>query len=300
MKTDQPPKLTSEQLKAICPDYENIQEIDFGGFKTVYKASKGSELEVIKVVGIPKCDESNEGDRFREECIGRVQREVEILNRCSTPFLVKTASLPLTRHTIEGFDYVAYSEEYLPGSDLWSLLRIAPTHPDEAEVKLLMKCLLQAIKQLWSLKYVHRDIKPRNVMKLNHPQRPFVLIDLGIAFALLESGLTHNPAHVPATFRYMAPEMADPNFRHSLDYRADLYTTALTVFEYSTGQHPIARDSDDAIRTVSRAIRDPARPLQDLRPDFSLEFCSLIDQLLKKKPALRPANIDRLIALTEI
>lgn len=161
-----------------------------------------------------------------------------------------------------------------------------------------MRCLLEAVKEIWSMRYIHRDIKPANVIKLNDPDRPFVLIDLGIAFGLLESGLTVQG--VPCTARYLAPEMGNPKFRGNLDYRTDLYTVALTVFEYSAGQHPIARDSDDPIRTVTRALHQPAKPLHDLRPDFSPKFCQMIDQLLKKKPALRPANLTSLISQTKI
>jgi serine/threonine protein kinase len=130
------------------------------------------------------------------------------------------------------------------------------------------------------------------------PARPFVLIDLGIAFGLLETGLTIQG--VPRTNRYLAPEMSIPDFRSNLDYRTDLYTTALTVYEYAAGKHPIAEDSDDDMLTITRALHQAARPLQDARPDFSPEFCKLIDQLLKKKPSLRPANLDWLIAQTEI
>ncbi len=212
--------------------------------------------------------------------------------------MVKLASVPLGEHEINGFTYSIYSEEFLNGPDLWALIKAKGAPPSETEAKQLMRSLLVAIKEVWSMRFIHRDIKPANVIKLADPDRPFVLIDLGIAFGLLETGLTLQG--VPCTNRYLAPEMANPNFRASLDYRTDLYTIALTVFEYSAGQHPIARDSDDAIRTVTRALHDPPKPLKDLRPDFSTEFCWLIDQLLKKKPALRPANLDRLIAQTEI
>jgi serine/threonine protein kinase len=93
--------------------------------------------------------------------------------------------------------------------------------------------------------------------------------------------------------------MADPNFRDNLDFRADLYTTALTVYEYASGHHPIAEDNDDPIRTVTRAIRQQPTPLATHRPEYSPQFTHLIDQLLKKKPALRPANLKRLIQMME-
>jgi serine/threonine protein kinase len=196
---------------------------------------------------------------------------------------------------------VLYSEEFLPGLDLWKILKTATLRPDEAEAKLLMKCLLLCITEIWEMKVVHRDIKPSNVIKLNEPERPFVLLDLGIAFSVADTGLTYNAdmRDPPSTFRYLAPEMADPNFRDNLDFRADLYTTALTVYEYASGHHPIAEDNDDPIRTVTRAIRQQPTPLATHRPEYSPQFTHLIDQLLKKKPALRPANLKRLIQMME-
>lgn len=296
----QPPKPTPIELTPIFPQFQGLQEIGHGGFKTVFKGTVQGQPQVLKVIGIPAPDDPNDDDqvRFQEECVARVRREVEILSRCQSPFMVKLSSVALSEHQINGFTYSIYSEEFLDGADLWALVRTKGSLPDETEAKRLMRCLLEAVKEIWSMRFIHRDIKPANVIKLNDPDRPFVLIDLGIAFGLLETGLTLQG--IPCTNRYLAPEMAQPNFRASLDYRTDLYTIALTVFEYAAGQHPIARDSDDAIRTISRALHESAKPLQSLRPDFSPEFCRLIDQLLKKKPALRPANFDRLIAQTEI
>lgn len=296
----QPPKLPASDLTPVFPQFRGLHEIGFGGFKTVYKGTVGGVSEVLKVVSIPAPDDPTDKDqiRFQEECVARVRREVAILSRCHSPFLVKLGSVPLTEHVINGFTYSIYSEEFLDGPDLWALIKAKGALPTEAEAKQLMRCLLEAIKEIWAMRFIHRDIKPANVMKLLDPDRPFVLIDLGIAFGLLETGITIQG--VPRTNRYLAPEMANPNFRSSLDYRTDLYTTALTVFEYSAGKHPIAEDSDDDMRTISRALHQTAKPLQAMRPDFSPAFCQLIDQLLKKKPALRPANLDSLIAQTKI
>jgi len=296
----QPPKLSVAELGPLFPQFSGLQEIGSGGFKTVYKGIVQGNPEVLKVISIPAPDDpkDNAQIRFQEECIARVRREVDILRHCQSPYMVKLASVPLEEKIVNGFTYSIYSEEFLDGSDLWKLIKNKAPVPSEAEAKQLMRCLLEAVKEIWSMRFVHRDIKPANVVKVNDPDRAFVLIDLGIAFGLLESGLTVQG--VPCTARYLAPEMGNPAFRVNLDYRTDLYTIALTVFEYSAGQHPIAKDSDDPIRTVTRALHEAPKPLADLRPDFSPGFCKLIDQLLKKKPALRPANFDWLIAQTNI
>ena len=93
----------------------------------------------------------------------------------------------------------------------------------------------------------------------------------------------------------IAPEMLDTNFRQSLDYRADLYTIGLTLYEYATGMNPFARRDEAQYTTLYRIKHDTPQPLSTLRPDLDITFCRLIDQFIKKLPALRPANLANLI-----
>jgi serine/threonine-protein kinase len=290
----EPPR--DELVQQKFPQIKQLALLDKGGFKAVYKASIAGHNEAFKLIQLPRVEDTADEDALRHEMVGRVRREVDALNKCKVPEIVKLATVPATDVQIEGRDYVGYSEEFLEGRNLWKLLRGGGTKPSEPELRVLFVSLLKAIRELWGHGYVHRDIKPLNVMKLATDKRPFVLLDLGIAYSVRETALTVNPAdRIPATYRYLAPEMMTPGFRGNLDYRSDLYTAAMTVFEYGAQRHPLARDSDDLMQTISRALHQAAKPLKELRPDLSDEFCQLVDQLLKKKPALRPANLNRLI-----
>ncbi|HWD92522.1 MAG TPA: protein kinase [Verrucomicrobiae bacterium] len=262
----------------------------------------GDKIEAFKLLLIPSYAGNSDADSLRQECIARVRREVAALASCPGPETVKLGSLPLASVQIAASDYVGYSEEFLDSNDLWKLLNSGIAKPPENELKLLFATLLKAIRDLWVHGYIHRDIKPKNVMKLNNAQRQFVLLDLGIAYSVLETALTVNPGErMPlATYRYLAPEMMNAHFRDTIDFRSDLYTAAMTVFEYAAQRHPLAQDRDDMMRTISRALHQPAKPLTELRPDLSADFCQMIDQMLKKKPALRPANLNLLINRMEI
>ena len=285
-----------ELIRAGFPRIESLAPIDKGGFKAVYRIVIGDKVEAFKLILIPSYEGTPDADSLRQESIGRVRREVTGLARCTGPEIVKLGSLPLTTVRIAGGDYVGYSEEYLDGKDLWVLLNSRMPKPSEAELRLLFATLLKAIRELWGKGYVHRDIKPKNVMKLNDPARQFVLLDLGIAYSVQETGLTANPGQrIMATYRYLAPEMMSPHFRETIDYRSDLYTAAMTVYEYGAKRHPLAQNNEDMMRTISRALHQPAESLAKLRPDLSADFCQTIDQMLKKKPALRPANLNSLI-----
>jgi serine/threonine protein kinase len=288
---------SDDLIRAAFPKIESLAPLDKGGFKAVYRIEIGGKVEAFKLILIPSYEGNPDADSLRQESDGRVRREVAALARSVGPEIVKLGSLPLTPMKIDNADYVAYSEEFLAGDDLWKLLNSGMSKPPEQELRLLFVTLLKAIRELWGNGYIHRDIKPKNVMKLNNAARQFVLLDLGIAYSVQETALTANPGlRMPlATYRYLSPEMMSPNFRETIDYRCDLYTAAMTVFEYGAQRHPLAQNRDDMMRTISRALHQPAESLSKLRADLSVELCQTIDQMLKKKPALRPANLNLLI-----
>lgn len=295
--TNQPPP-NREILKQF-PQIKNLELFKSGGFKVVYRAEIGETTEAFKIVELPVVGEDDERKAFKKEAVGRIRREIEALGKCNIRELVRLGSIGFTECSFGGTDYVAYSEEFLDGPDLWTLIRRLDALPGESELKNLFSCLIRTIKELWKFGYIHRDIKPLNVIKLSDSARPFVLLDLGIAYCVRETAITYNPdlRLPPATYRYMAPEMAFPNFRSTLDYRSDLYSAALTVYEYGAKKHPLARNAEDEIQTIRRAVNDPPIPLKQQRTDISDSFCQLIDQMLKKKPALRPSDLESLISL---
>ena len=53
------------------------------------------------------------------------------------------------------------------------------------------------------------------------------------------------------------------------------------------------------IELLSRIATQAAKSLKSERPDFSTGFCRLVDQSLKKKPAIRPAKFERMVAQLE-
>jgi serine/threonine protein kinase len=288
-----------DKVEAAFPKVKNLQRFAGGGFKVVYRADTAAGPEVFKLVCLPTAGNSDEEKAdFRKESLGRIRREVELLAHCQRPELVKLGSVPPAHAVIDGVEYIGYTEEFLAGDTVGAIIKRGGQKPTEAEAKRLMLALLRAIEELWTQhKTIHRDIKPDNIIKIGMSDRPFVLLDLGIAFALFGTALTRDG--MPCTPRYMAPEMASPTFRRDADYRTDLYTAALTVFEFSAQAHPLAKTKDDLIQTVSRALRQPPRSLKKDRPDFSDSFCATIDQMLKKKPMLRPSDLWSLIAQME-
>ena len=267
--------------------------IKSGSFKSVYRVTTmDGATEVLKIIRLPQDVSTDVAKALRDQELGRAKRETELLGHATSPFIVRLGHLAPIILDLGGETCMAYSEEMLPGRDLESV--IAEKHqPITDEVRVLLSALVQGIQALWTQqKTVHRDIKPANVFMTGLSERPFVLLDFGIAYKVSEPGLTVDPSHVPATPLYMAPEMLDPNFRDTLSFRADLYSAGITAFEYATGGiHPLARKGDDLAKTYIRILHQEPLRLAPLRPDLPVELTVLIDQLIKKNPALRPGNM---------
>lgn len=282
-------------LKSKLPDIQDVQEIDSGGFKIVYKALIHGKPEALKLVQIPE-DPNDKG--VKEENRKRIFREIGILKKCESPYLVKLGSIEPVDLLLGDQGYVMYSEEYLPGHSLRRLLQ-SGYKPAFDELRRLAVTLFNAVIELAARQYIHRDIKPDNVIKTGMDDRPFVLLDFGIAFQIGGSNLTRDTLRVPGTLHYIAPEMLETGFRQNLDYRSDLYSIGLSLYEYASGINPYAFSGDAPFNTLYRIKTTTPEPLLSKCPDLPQNFCRLVDDLMKKLPALRPANIGMIIKKME-
>jgi serine/threonine protein kinase len=268
---------------------EPPEHIGTGGFKAVYRMETSSGPEAIKAVFVPSVGDESD-DAARAQLIARAEREIEALGKCTSPVLVKLGSLQPQLHTVEGHDYLIYGEEHLPGELLSSWIARAP-RPSFLEILTVFRSLVDLIRALSDDGYLHRDIKPANIMETGLPDRPFVVLDLGIAFKMHGTELTQGNSP-PGTLRYMAPELLKPDYKDVMDFRCDLYAAGLTMYVVASGVHPFAPRPEHEYATAYRIMVQRPQPLAELRPDLPHRFCAIIDRCIRKKPALRYAKLD--------
>jgi serine/threonine protein kinase len=277
-------------LGSAVPEAQAVRYRAEGSFKAVYEATINQAKEALKVIYLPEQDDQPDA---RTEVAARITREIESLRRLTCPYVVKLGSLAPKEAKMDGHEYLIYSEEFLEGPTLADRLG-AGHRPALDECVSLMNCLLHVITDLKGNDLIHRDIKPGNIVNVGHAERAYVVLDLGVAFKLHSSAITMNPDMRQGTLPYMAPEMFVPRFRELLDYRSDLYSAAVTVYQFAAGVHPIARRGEDDFTTMYRIATMKPAPLNSQRTDFPPRFCGVIDSLMRKKPALRPANLSTL------
>jgi serine/threonine protein kinase len=132
---------------------------------------------------------------------------------------------------------------------------------------------------------VHRDIKPSNILLEGGVERAY-LTDFGLARVVDDASLTQTGI-VAGTPQYMAPEQANGGVS---DVRSDLFSLGSVLYFMATG-HPPFR-AERAMAVLHRICHDSQRPLWMANRDIPDEVSVLVDHLLEKRPARRPASAD--------
>jgi serine/threonine-protein kinase len=126
---------------------------------------------------------------------------------------------------------------------------------------------------------IHRDIKPSNVL-LTSTDVP-KLSDFGLSL-MAEKG--DQAGSVRGTPHYMSPEQTRGK---RLDFRTDLYSLGVMLYESATGNVPFA---GTVTSVMAQHASSPPVPPRERKPAISEPLERLILTLLAKKPEDRPAS----------
>ncbi|KAJ4463010.1 putative serine/threonine-protein kinase ATG1a [Paratrimastix pyriformis] len=132
--------------------------------------------------------------------------------------------------------------EYCDAGDLAGLLA-KRGRLSEAEARGLLGQLSSAMLYMWSRSCYHRDLKPANLLlSSDPPQAPFH--DFPFTVKLCDFGLSHefhmdymSQTHCGTPF-YMAPEVIAVRPGQRYDYKADLWSMGIILYEMLCGQKP--------------------------------------------------------------
>lgn len=164
----------------------------------------------------------------------------------------------------------------------------------------IMKQMMRALAFMHSSKYLHKDLKPQNIMlvqksKPGDTQVDIKVIDFGLA-ELFTRDQTHSD-QVGGTLLYMAPEV----FQQNLGFKSDVWSAGVILFNLVTGDYPFlakwplppGKDIDWWQKEVRRLIEGDAPPkrcAQLTDGSVSPECINSLNMMLKKQEAVRPSS----------
>ena len=183
----------------------------------------------------------------------------------------------------DGRYYIAM--EYIPGEDLSSIIGQLLQRKQQIPVALAARIMIDVCAGLEyahtlteagrSLKIIHRDVSPSNVMVSY--QGAVKLLDFGIAKATSQVSETR-AGNIKGKLSFLAPELIRGL---DIDPRADLFSLGISLFALLTKQHPFRRDSE--IATMHAIVDSPAAPdPRRLRPDLPDDMVAVVQRALER------------------
>jgi serine/threonine protein kinase len=256
-------------LKTNFSELSEIMHLSKGGQKEVYSAQHPYDGDVvIKIIHISTNRE-------------RIIREINAVKQIHSSRVPKILGVGV----FPGGDQLWIREQRILGEDVKTILERGRLV--EQEVLRLGLHVLETLSDAASVRIVHRDVKPANIIRSHDGS--YWLIDFGIARHLDLFSLTGTELpQGPGTLGY-APREQFRNMKTDIDGRADLFALAVTLVECLTGIHPFrdgARDGGEVLRRIERQ----SLPVPPLSWDKQNGFKELVETMGQRMMDHRPRN----------
>uniref|UniRef100_A0A7N6AWT0 mitogen-activated protein kinase kinase n=1 Tax=Anabas testudineus TaxID=64144 RepID=A0A7N6AWT0_ANATE len=264
-------KKSSAELKRILSNGQiNAQDIHYqeqlghGNGGTVYKAKHvlGKRVLAVKVIPLD----------ITVELQKQIMSELEILYKCDSPYIITFFGAFFVENRI------SICTEFMDGGSLDVYKRI----PEHVLGRIAVS-VVKGLTYLWSLKILHRDVKPSNMLVNTRGQ--VKLCDFGVSTQLVNSiAKTY-----VGTNAYMAPERISGE---QYGIHADVWSVGISFMEVCfnglmlTCFLPVCLQFQPL--QLLQCIVDEDPPVLPVS-QFSEKFVHFITQCMRRQPKERPA-----------
>ena len=270
----------------LIPGYTIVERLGAGGASGVFRALRDSDgLEVaLKITSLADLD-----PEFRPQ--ERFEREAELLARLSHPALPRFHDWGVT---LDGFGWLALElvrgvpRSHFALRPAWELIPILIT-------------VAEALATVARGGIVHRDVAPDNILVAAEDGR-FApkLIDFGVAKDLFASeaagSLTQHGAFL-GKLHYAPPEqlLGLPKGQ-TLDFRADVYSFGLTIWELFTGRPAITAVTLPDMVKAHLEHAWPKLAIPAVRGGPAPRLVDLVERMTARRREDRPSSWEEIVA----
>jgi serine/threonine-protein kinase len=272
--------------RRVAGRYRLEAQIGRGGMSTVYRAF---DEQLERIVAVKWLHAHFTGDEeFRE----RFVREARMAARLTHPNVVAI----LDAGDEEDRPFMVL--EHVDGPNLKQRIRQLGGPLPIAEALRLAREIADALAAAHAAGFVHRDVKPHNVLLAPSPAQAHghegiaKVTDFGIARVLeTDQGIAEltQTGTVIGSADYLSPEQA---LGATVDVRSDVYALGVVLFEMLTGRLPFS--GEGFVQTAMLHVSEPAPDAADLRPEAA-GIAPVVARALSKSPDHRQQSMGQLL-----
>jgi serine/threonine-protein kinase len=259
-----------------------LRRLGEGGMGTVYLAyneAKGEQV-AIKVLADRLASNPNYVDRFMREARNGTRLDHPNVVRC----------LDAGRDDASGKHYIVM--EYVDGPSARALLDRHGPLPVNRAVRLTLE-IARALEYVHSHDFIHRDIKPDNILITSTDMAK--LADLGLAKCIADASQLTAHKQGFGTPYYMPCEQAVD--ATNADARSDIYALGATLYHLITGEVPFPGESH--VQIAERKLKGVFRPASSVNPKVPPALDRVLGKMLACEPEDRFQTAADLVAALE-
>ena len=253
--------------------YKILEKLGEGGMGVVYKAEDTKLKREVAIKFLPHHISANEEERERFEI------EAQAAASLNHPNIT-------TIHSIdEANGEVFIVMEYIDGIELKDKIKLGRIEFNEV-VKIAIQ-IAEGLEAAHKKGIVHRDIKSQNIMITKDGK--VKIMDFGLA--KIKGGIqVTKVGSTVGTFAYMSPEQTKGD---ELDYRSDIWSYGVVLYEMLTGQLPFKGDYEQAV--MYSIINEQPQSIQGIVADTPSVVIHILDRTLEKDITLRYQSISEIL-----
>lgn len=275
------------------PGYSIVRKLGSGGMGEVFLAKK-EDLERLQfAIKVLRWDSPDEDATLR--------------------FLRETANMQRVEHrNVVNFHHAARTDEgifymvleYVEGGTLFDWIRENQDGrkflPEASAVAIIRQCL-EGLMAIHQAEIVHRDLKPANIFRKK--DGTLKLADFGLARQRSGGDTVTQIGVVGGTLSYMAPEQFTE--KGIVDFRTDLYSLGVILFELVTGRRPYIVDDpvsgrEQQIRLVMKIIGEPVPDPRGINNEVTEAMASIVMKAIDKSPDDRYQTAQEFLQALEV
>ena len=267
----------ADRTSQRIPGYKILQKLGAGAMATVFLARQLSLDRFVAIKVLPK--------RFSasESFIERFYKEGRAAAKLNDPNIVQAYDVG---HAGEHHFFVM---EYVDGETVYSMIKRERRIEEQAALKIVRQ-VASALMHAHDRGFIHRDIKPKNIMLAKNGT--VKLADLGLARAVTDKQAAEAEAgRAYGTPFYISPEQI--RGKVAIGPEADIYGLGATMYHMTTGRVPFEGRSPSQV--MHRHLREELVPPDHVNPKLSAGAAQIIEMMLEKRPSDRYHSASDLI-----